>query len=432
MKNFISFTLSFIIITFLFSQNSLSAQEKPVSDSQLSSNNKPDQSQADSESSKNPIKSLKKYDVDIFPVPIIDVNPTEGETFGLMPLAIFADKETEAIKALIGVLGQYNSTTKGGGGAMIHLLPSKDQSIKLFGEMSQRYYRELSFQFSDPYLFDDFYIDFDFTYLKTPFRRFYGLGKKTHEDDESNFTSRNFSVDLEAGYYLLKNFRINYLFGFNTTDLLDKALDDVSDTLDRYGHLEQVKDSTNFTHGTSLVFDSRKDGEYSRYGTKAAGSFYFSNEALASDNNFQAFNFELIQLHSWWKEKTTTAFRFFFQQIYGHDTPFYQMSQLGGENELRAFASERFVDRGKIIFQVEQRIKLGRPKLFGKSFDVYLDPFFEVGQVFNDADQLGFNRWQPVGGFGLRTFVPPNVIGRLDFGIGTEGFEIYTEFGYPF
>lgn len=99
---------------------------------------------------------------------------------------------------------------------------------------------------------------------------------------------------------------------------------------------------------------------------------------------------------------------------------------------MRAFTPGRFVDRGKIIFQVEERIRLLKWQLFGIPFEIHTDPFFELGRVFADFSDLNGGHWQPVGGLGLRLKVPPNVVARIDLAYGSDGFELYTMLGYPF
>ncbi|MBI2339179.1 MAG: BamA/TamA family outer membrane protein, partial [Deltaproteobacteria bacterium] len=266
----------------------------------------------------------------------------------------------------------------------------------------------------------------------TPFVRFFGLGPRRIESNQSNFTGRNFLLDAAFGWYFMDHLRVEMAPKFHTTDILNRAIDDIDDTLTRYGALPNVVDSTNFIDEFALVFDNRKDKEYSTSGSKVRLSYFFSNKALGSDKNFQGWRLEAVQLIPLVKNRWMTALRFNFQEVFGTNTPFYEMSSLGGADEFRAFVPGRFVDKGKIVFQIEQRIKALDWRLFGIPFEIHTDPFFEVGRVFDAVSHLGFNNWQPIGGVGFRLFVPPNIIGRLDVAGGSDGVEIYTELGYPF
>ncbi len=387
---------------------------------------------AATEGSKESQPFFKSGSFDFFPVPVFEISPDEGLTYGLMPIMIMSDKKDGSIKAIAGMIGQYNSITKIGGSFLSYFYPKPDQAIEFYFGMAQRYEREATFHFFDPTFFDKFYIDASVTFKKSPFGRFFGLGPQRSEKAQSNFTSRSFNMDLITGYTFLPHITANWTTAFHTTDLLQRAFDDVDDTQKRYGLLSNVVDSTNLLFGPSIVFDNRPEREYSKKGSLFKLGYFFSSKTLGSDKNFQGLNFEAIHLFSENNERFTTALRLSFEEIFGRRVPFYEMASLGGDKTLRSFTPLRFVDQVKIAFQAEQRMRLFKAKMFGNYFETYLDPFFEIGRVAPSISTLGFKYWQPLVGMGFRLFVPPNVIGRLDMGFGSDGLEIYTQLGYPF
>ena len=373
----------------------------------------------------------KKYEKDIFPVPVFETRPDEGQTYGVMPVLLLSD-EKKAIKTIIAAIGQYNSITKWEGAGLAYFYPQPDQEIQFFAGMAQKYYREVTLRYFDPSFFDKYYLEGNFSYLKSPFGRFFGLGPKRPKKDESNFTAGNVLLELTGGFYFLKHFRANLSEKFHTTDLQTRAITTFDDTLTRYGALPEVADSTNFIHEISLVFDTRANREYSTQGMMAQAATSFSSKTLASDKTFQSLNFDTVCLWPTIPKRLTTAARFNFQQMFGTNIPFYEMASLGGEDQMRAFTPGRFIDKGKVAFQVEERIKVAAWSLLGIPFEVHIDPFFELGKVFKNPASLGDGPWQPVGGAGFRLFVPPNVVARLDMAYGSDGLEIYTLLGYPF
>lgn len=374
---------------------------------------------------------FKQHEIDIFPVPIFETRPDKGNSYGLMPVVLLSDKQN-AIKAILAAIGQYNSVTKADFAGLAYFYPTAEREILFFGEAALAYAREVSFRFYDPHFYKKFYLEYDFQYLKTPFGHFFGIGPDRIEANRTNYTSRNFYSDLTTGYYLLDPIRINLGFRFHTTDLLNRAMEQFDDTLRFYGALPQVVDATNLIEEISAVFDNRANGVYSTKGTLARLAYFFSHKKLGSDQTFQGWNLETIQLFPLLKKRWGLALRFNFQEIFGDGVPFYELSNLGGPGELRAFTPLRFVDQGKILFQMEHRIQVFNWKLFGIPFDMNMDPFFEMGRVFDEISNLGFGHWQPVGGIGFRLFVPPNVVGRVDVAVGRDGMEIYTVLGYPF
>jgi hemolysin activation/secretion protein len=97
---------------------------------------------------------------------------------------------------------------------------------------------------------------------------------------------------------------------------------------------------------------------------------------------------------------------------------------------LRGFPAGRFYASQMWTAEVEQRFRAFRMHLFGVVTDWQVDPFVTAGQVFDDLHQL--NNPQLSVGLGLRAFVHPNIVGRIDLANGGEGLKIYVEIGYPF
>ncbi|EKD42634.1 MAG: surface antigen (D15) [uncultured bacterium] len=378
-----------------------------------------------------PLDYIKNKDWEFVPVPVYETRPDEGNTYGIMPVLLMSDKGNEAIKAIFSGIAQYNTVTKFDGVALAYFYPEPEQEILFYAETAQKYARELSVRFFDPHL-GKFYTEANAVFIKSPFGRFYGLGPKRTEKNQSNYTARSLNIDLKGGYYLTHDFHLNYGFQLHSTDMLNRAIELYDDTITRYGALPEVLDSTNFIHEISATYDSRTDREYSTKGTMADARFFLSNKSLGSDKDFHGYQFQFIHLFPWQKPNMVTAFRFNMKQLFGTGIPFYEQSGLGGDKEMRNFVTGRYVDRGKMVFQVEQRIKAFSWRLFGKSFDIHLDPFLEMGRVYKNVNEIGFKYWQPAAGLGFRLFVPPNVVGRVDMAIGSDGFEIYTALGYPF
>ena len=379
---------------------------------------------------------LKNKSLSVFPVPIVESRPDEGESYGLMPVLLFTDKDTQAISTILAALGQYNSITKGSGAFIVYHYPhpveNPDELFEFYVEISQKYYRETTAHYLNPKFLKHYFLETSFSWLKSPFPRFYGYGANTTKAGQSNYVGRNFVFDTTFGYYLTNHFRINVSELYSTTDLLSRAFPNVADTLTLYGAQAGVHDASTLVHALSLTYDTRPDGLNSTQGFFLQGKYFFSIKDIFSDNTFQGFNLEAIKLVPFWHERMITAIRFFFQDMYGNGIPFYLQSTLGGPNELRAFIPSRFTDNGKFILSIEQRIHVVSLKLFGNSVNLFLDPFFELGRVFDNVNNFGFNNLQPVGGLGLRSFVPPDVVGRLDLAFGKEGYAVYTMLGYAF
>jgi hemolysin activation/secretion protein len=113
------------------------------------------------------------------------------------------------------------------------------------------------------------------------------------------------------------------------------------------------------------------------------------------------------------------------------DAPFPQLSTLGGSFLLRGFGEGRFYDRQSWEVETEQRIRVLQTKMFGVVTDWRMDPFIAAGQVF-DKFSAATSNVQVAVGVGLRAYVHPNLVARIDLATGGEGLKAYVEIGYPY
>lgn len=382
-------------------------------------------------------KSLfKNKSISFFPVPVVETRPDEGQTYGVMPVLLFSEEDSKAISIILSAIGQWNNIVKWSGAGVAFWYPNPtdnpDEVLELYFELAQRYFRETTVRYFNPKFLDHFFLQTRFVWLKTPFRRFYGYGERSIKADESNYTSRNFDFETTFGYYLTDDLRLNLTEHFTSTDLLTRAFTNTSDTLTRYGGLPGVNDATTLLHKISLTYDTRPNGLNSKRGVFIEGTYFFSIDGFLSDQTINGVSTEAIALIPFFDDRTITVLRFFAQDMYGSNIPFYLQSQYGGAFDGRAFIPNRFTDTGKVVLTWEQRIRVLALDVFDIPVEFYADPFFEVGRVFNHVNNLGPNHWQPIAGLGLRAVVPPNVVGRLDIAVSTEGYSVYTMLGYPF
>ncbi len=98
----------------------------------------------------------------------------------------------------------------------------------------------------------------------------------------------------------------------------------------------------------------------------------------------------------------------------GDDTvPFYELSTLGGPDDLRGYRFDRFRDRGSLLVTAEYRWPIFN------TFDAVL--FADAGQVFDDLDEIGFDRFHTDFGGGFRVYGGEAVAARLEIAFSPEG-----------
>lgn len=98
----------------------------------------------------------------------------------------------------------------------------------------------------------------------------------------------------------------------------------------------------------------------------------------------------------------------------GDDTvPFYELSTLGGPDDLRGYRYDRFRDQGSLLLTAEYRWPIFN------AFDAVL--FADAGQVFDEVDQIGFDRFHTDFGGGFRIYGGESVAARLEIAFSPEG-----------
>ena len=181
--------------------------------------------------------------------------------------------------------------------------------------------------------------------------------------------------------------------------------------------------------GIDLRYDDRQGGDYAERGVRIEGGIAVV-EGLIGSPTFVRGSFEgrwLVPEN----DRLTAATRLAYTGMSASSAPFYLQSTLGGGQVMRGFTEGRFYATQAWTAEFEQRIRVLRTNMFNVTTDWRVDPFVAVGQVFDHADDIVANPRFSVGA-GLRIFVHPNIVGRVDFGYAGEGIKIYVEIGYPY
>jgi hypothetical protein len=297
----------------------------------------------------------------------------------------------------------------------------------------QKVYREVLASYYNRRAWENrLYLSADFHYIRDPFGRFFGIGNNTPKSNETDFVGRDFYGNGEMGYYVMPNLRLGVREGWTTTKIQNGILNDLPNTLSVFGTNQGVESASNLMNEVALTYDSRPLQDVSTRGFYSDLYFLFSSTHLGSDNTFTGFGFDVRKLWSFRNERFTTAVRGLLDKRFGNDIPFYLQDSLGGALELRGFPKNRYIDLGKTLFAVEERIRVGTLRSLGTDYHISLDPFFEVGEVFHDFSDFNFKRLQPVGGLGIRIKIKPLTLIRVDVGFGREGLALFVTSGYPF
>jgi outer membrane protein assembly factor BamA len=116
------------------------------------------------------------------------------------------------------------------------------------------------------------------------------------------------------------------------------------------------------------------------------------------------------------------------------NVPYWELSTLGGENNLRGYPLNRFYGKTSIAYSLELRAWFLRfPRLFGLKFGGQL--FTDTGRVFTGSDDINdvFDGYKQTIGFGgAMSIFNPDFILRGEIGFSDEVSRIYVGIGYLF
>jgi hypothetical protein len=260
------------------------------------------------------------------------------------------------------------------------------------------------------------------------FFRFFGLGPLSRAEDESSYTRRFARGLVRQGFNLGEGLNLAVVLEGRADGSRRQGVPGLPLAQDRHAGQVSFAGAMIASQGLSLSYDTRRQGDYSTDGF-ASELTATGNEGISGSGSFARLVWHtraLLRQTGW----LYGAARLYLERVLGPSVPFYYQPALGGELLLRGFTDNRFIDRGAWCLDFEERVRLFRTHLFGVTADWRVDPYANVGQVYDEPGDA-FRRVQKAVGLGLRSWVHPNILGRVDLAYGGEGAKVYVVLGYP-
>src|SRR5947209_12260548 len=367
----------------------------------------------------------------IVPLPVYATLPNEGDTFGAMPVFLRVCDVNARTESIIAPSITWNDVIHWTGTFRLFHYPSDEQSLTFIASASTRINSGVLLQWRDlPRAPGAFTTEVDLRWQRSAFFRFFGLGPDTPVNAETSYTRARVHAGARYGLNLGGNWNAGVGIIFDTDAVQDMGVPGLP--LSRRAFPSTTPGfggSTIVGQAIDLRFDTRPNFENSERGlfaNAAAGVV----EGLSGSPTYLRGSVRVRALHPELGFIAGAA-RFDWTGISTPRAPFYDQSTLGGAFLLRGFTEDRFIDQNAWTFEAEQRIRLFQTHIYGVTADWRIDPFIAVGQVYRAIDQA-FSRPRVAGGVGLRAWVHPNVVGRIDIANGGEGWKVYVEIGYPY
>ena len=389
-----------------------------------------------------PVRADRSY----IPIPEIITDPNEGNTVGLLAVVLFLDEKDE-IKYMLAPDFQYNQTKGPFPTFRFFGYPSPSRRYSIVAGKSTTKDEDYELEYTDRTFWEGRgFVLASFLREKDSTERFFGFGNESRLTPivtprrgplggESNYTDVDTEAQATPGVWLLPYVNLSYRmrirnYGVETGQVTGIPFVAVAHPETRGRGLEG---GTFWAHQVALTYDSRNSTDIPTQGALAYAYTEMADERLGSSTSFVKFGADWRDFIPLRKGNPILALHGVLNYISGDlDTPFWEMSSLGGRRGLRGYGSHRFIDFNRSLGQAELRTRVYQRKLFGVNFELEVAPFTEVGQVFHKVSDSPVSDMHFVYGVGFRGVVRPQIVGFVDVGRGSEGTAIFTGVDYPF
>jgi len=374
-----------------------------------------------------------RADVQYFPIPAVSTSKNDGNDTGLIVPILITDPDGE-LKYLVAPMFVQNSIVGSRGSFNLFRYDPGGREIRFIGSYTEQIERKVVFTYSDPAFSQGRYsLNFGASFFKNATSRFFGLGEATSESKQTNYTAREARANWRFGVYANEVTQISLGQRFRQVSL-QKGATDLPFTGDQFPAVDGVQGETLILgHRATFYYDTRNNLVSPTDGM-AVTAYAEVNQNLRNGEHplYSRYAMEVKKLFPSESKRAILVVRADLQATIGTQVPFFEQSSLGGQNNLRGFGVDRFIDKHLVALSVEERIHVARTKLMGVTADFEIAPFLDSGQVFNDYKDVSFKNYRMTPGIGFRGVVKPNVVGRVDYGYSREGGAIFAGLDFPY
>ena len=368
------------------------------------------------------------------PLPVIAASPNEGTTSGALTAFLLHNHKDEVTTLLAPQLN-YNDSFGTTASFYAAYYPTAEHSFEMNLSKSSRVNEDYEFKLRDSSLLNkklevNLYL-FDFSDGSA---RFFGYAARTARQQETNYADREFGSNMSLGYDIGHHLQLTVGERYRNVSIGNGAVSGIPTIRSRFSESDVtgIGGFTTQAFRLSLAYSTLNNRDTPTFGGYTRISFEPTVTALGGAGNYRHYEVEAkgyIPLDS---ARFISVFRMMYNQTLGDDVPFLEQSILGGENTLRGYGRNRFIDNSFLLCNIEERIRLFRWEIFGVTADWEVAPFIDMGTVMESLAKANSSNFEFNPGVGFRAIVRPNVVGRLDVGVGKDGPAVFVGLGYPF
>ncbi|MBI5631008.1 MAG: BamA/TamA family outer membrane protein [Elusimicrobia bacterium] len=368
-------------------------------------------------------------------LPIVDTDPNRGVTAGVMPIWVIQDEKQDLIKHIHAPSLTYNRNFGFIPTYRYYYYPASNAALILRGSASGQAEREFLGHYDDG-SFAGTPVDLELMlqYNVDAGKRFFGLGPASPKSAESNYIEDIIQYKVGAGLPLApeSHWRIrlaDHLQAFRLSNGPIANLPSFSATFPGVApiHRQQSHDMR-----LAVNYDTRDHAVTTSRGAYLETFFESSTRDLASSYDYTRWSVDARYFRPWPnREGKVLGINLKYEQLLGN-APFWLLPSLGGKYNQRAYGAGRYVDRGMMALNLEQRFTFWSARMAGVKTEFELAPFTGLGSVFDNPGKMTRRHMRPVYGAAVRAVAKPQVVGSIDFGLGQEGLAVFMDINYSF
>ncbi len=368
------------------------------------------------------------------PLPVIASSPNEGITAGALTAFLIHNRKDE-ISTLLAPQVNHNSNFGITASLYGAFYPTPDRAIELNLSQSSKVNHAYEVRLRDISQLDKkLELNAYLFKISDGSSRFFGFNAKSPQQMETNYANDETGYTISAGYQIGKHYQITLGDRFRDVDIKRGAVRKVPYIKERFAtdDVPGINGFTTHAPRISISYSTLNNRDTPTYGGYARFTFEPTMQALGGVGDYRHYEVEAKGFIPLDNARYVSVFRLMYNQTLGKDVPFLEQSILGGETTLRGYGRNRFIDNSFFLCNLEERIRLFRWEVFNVTADWEVAPFIDLGAVMESLDKANGTNFEFNPGIGFRAIVRPNIVGRVDLGIGKDGPAIFVGLGYPF
>jgi hypothetical protein len=368
------------------------------------------------------------------PLPVIASSPNEGITAGALTAFLIHNNRDE-INTMLAP--QVNQNDKFGITASLYgaFYPSPDRNVELNLSQSGKVNHAYEIRVRDITLLEKkLELNAYVFKLADGSSRFFGFSAKSPQQQETNYANDEAGYNISVGYQFGEHYQVTLGDRFRDVGIRSGAVKKVPYIKDKFSpsDIPGINGFTTHAPRISFTYSTLNNRDTPTYGGYARITIEPTMKAVGGAGDYRHYEVESKGFIPLDDARYITVFRLMYNQTKGEHVPFLEQSILGGETTLRGYGRNRFIDNSFFLCNIEERIRLFRWKIFDVTADWEIAPFIDLGAVMESLDKANGSNFEFNPGIGFRAIVRPNIVGRVDIGIGKDGPALFVGLGYPF